>query len=111
MRRAMRKLGHANQLQQFSDAMLTLHSSQGMQTKTHITRNIQVRKERIVLKHHTNLAALGRHMNSKATDLTLHQHDTARLHRLKSGDGTQHRRLAATRWAEQTDDLASIHIN
>ena len=91
--------------------MLSLCGSHRMQTKTNIASDIQMGKERIVLKHHTDLATLGRHMNGRTADLTLHEYDASRLHRLKSGDGTQYRGLAATRWAEQTDDLTFVNLN
>ena len=72
--------------------------------KGHVLADRQVRKERVVLEHHADLAAMGRQPG--------HVHavdpDRAGVGRLEPGDQVQGGRLAAARGAEERQELARL---
>ena len=71
-----------------------------------VVEYIQVRENRIALKHHRHIAAVRRHV---VEPLSIHD-DAPRSGKLETRDEAQCRRLAATRRAEQRDELPLFDI-
>ena len=81
---------------------LVLRDLLELQPERHVVEHGHVRIERVVLEHHRDVALFGRDVVDDAiVDL-----DRALRHRLESGDHPQRRRLAATRRADEHDELA-----
>ena len=78
------------------------------ESESHIVCHIQMRKQRVILKHHANLARLGGNMDLRAADQLLGQPDGARMGALQTGHGPQQGGLAATRGANQHADFAGL---
>ena len=66
----------------------------------------EVREERVVLEHHAEVAALGRHAGHL---LAVHQ-DAAGVGDLEPGQAAQERRLAAAARAEERHDRAALDL-
>ena len=56
MRKPLVAAGHADQVQHLIDALCASSGIQMRQAKRYIASNVQVRKQRVILKHHANLA-------------------------------------------------------
>ena len=70
-----------------------------LQPKRQIAAHRQVRKQRVVLKHHANIAPLRR----QAGHIGAIKQNRPAIHRLKAGNQLQRRRLATAGRAEQGD--------
>jgi hypothetical protein len=77
-----------------------------LQAEGDVVDEVEMRKERVILKHHRRTAIGGTGMG----DLALRKHDVAFGHRLMSGSHAQRRRLAATGWTEQAAIGAGRHL-
>ena len=77
----------------------------------HVLTHREMGKERVVLEHEPDAARFRGDLAhvSPLRHETFSDPDPARLKRLEPGCETQHRGLAATRGAEQADDLARSH--
>src|SRR5690606_41488206 len=67
-------------------------------------RSSDLRKERIALKHHAEVALLRR----KARHIGAADLDCSARRRLEACDAAQQRRLAASRWPKQRDELTGL---
>src|SRR5262245_42554700 len=68
----------------------------------HVIEDRHVRKERIVLKHHADLAPMDR----RIADLPAVDPDIAAVGLDEPGDRAQQRRLATAAWTEQAEEFA-----
>ena len=91
----MAALGQAHQRQRFLHTRAPLSGRQVRQAKTHVARHIQVRKQRVVLKHHADAPRLGGQMLLRAADHVAGQPDAAGIGALQPGHGPQQRGFAA----------------
>jgi hypothetical protein len=72
------------------------------QTERNVLVDVEMRKERVVLKHHTEATAFGRQIR----DVGALKLDRAGVGSLEPRDHAQGRRLAAARWTKQAEELA-----
>ena len=84
----------------------TSRKSRHLETKGHILRHGQIRKQRIGLEHQTNIALAG----TKPRDLLSLNADMPRRRRFKTRHHAQHRRLAAAGRAQQRHKLTLADI-
>ena len=108
VRMQMAGLSQTHQCQHLLDTRKPLGGRQVRQAKAHIARHVQVRKERVVLKHHADAPRLGRQVLLGAADHVAGQPDAACAGALQSGHGAQQGGLAAARRADQHADLAGL---
>ena len=78
------------------------------QAKAHVARHVQMRKQRIVLKNHTDAPRFGRQVLLGAADNVTGQPDAAAVGALEPGDGAQQGGFAAAGGADQHADLAGL---
>ena len=108
----MRKLGsgtaETHDVEQLGGAQFALRAARAVQSKGDVGGDVEVRKQRVVLKHHADAALLGRHAEIPAAHQYAVQPDFAGGNRLETGDATQHRGFAAAARAEQAADLAAL---
>src|SRR5204863_1057006 len=76
------------------------------QSKAHVVADVQMRKQRIVLKYHSE-AAPGR---GDARHVLVRDGDAAAIRALEAGEQSQHRRLPAAGRAQQGEDLAARDV-
>ena len=108
MRKTVLLPRQAHQRQHLGHAGSALHLGQVVNAKTHIAPDAQMRKQRVVLKHHANLAVFGRQIKRAAADHLTTQPDGALAHRLQPRYRAQQRGLAAARWANQHPNVARM---
>src|SRR5260370_42203634 len=77
------------------------------QTERHVFEHVQMREERVVLKHHPKAAVLCR----KIRDLAAVEFDCARIRRFQTRDHSQGRGLATAGGPEQAEELAAFYGN
>ena len=95
-------------LQHFLHPLLTLFGIQRVQPKTHIALHIEMRKQRIVLKYHADLALLSGNLRCGATDFPAHDADAPLGDRCKTGKRPQQGGLAAARGPQQAGYVALL---
>src|SRR5437016_2518993 len=76
------------------------------QTERDVFRNVQVRKEGVVLKDHTKAAAFGRQVRYVVSV----EFDRSVVRLFQTGDHSKRSRLAASGWTKQAEKLATIDI-
>ena len=76
------------------------------QAKQHIFQHIQMREQRIVLKHETDTACLGRHNHAGVGHQLAIEPDFSLTRTLETGGKAKQCRLATTRRPEKGHDLA-----
>ena len=103
---ALRVGGHADHGQGFRDAGANnlFRHAPGPQSEGDILLDPHMRKERIVLHHHADIAVIG----CEVGDVAVADHDAAARGAYKARHGAQRRRLSRTGRADQGDDLARI---
>ena len=77
------------------------------QAISEILSHVQVRKNRVVLKHHVHRSAVCRHRRHR---LTIDEHLSLRG-RLEPGENSQQRRLAASRRPEEREEFPFLHLD
>ncbi len=97
---------HAHLIQHFHGPFFCRHPVPAKQAEGHVVQYGKMREQRIVLKHIANAPLLGRHVNGCVGHDLFIDDDTARLQPLHAGGDAQQCCLAATRWTQQTDQLA-----
>ncbi|MNL29127.1 hypothetical protein D3C87_1508020 [compost metagenome] len=106
VRIAVGGMGQAHQCQHFFDTAGTLGTRQLAQAEGDVQRHRQVREQRVILEHHAHAAVFGRNLFGRRRDHRAVQQDAAGAHRLKAGNGAQHRCLAAAGLTQQAADMA-----
>ena len=74
------------------------------QTEGDVLENVQVGKQRVILKHHAEAAMFRR----KVCDLTTVELNAASVRSFQSRDYSQRGRLSASRWTKQAKELAAL---
>ena len=97
-------IGQADHAEQLSAALAG--KARIGHAETHVLFDVQMREQRVVLKHHADAALLGGHVGVRAAHQRTIDPDAAAGHAFEPGDAAQHRRLAAARRAEQAADRA-----
>src|SRR5690606_10429195 len=90
------------------DALQLLRAWQAMQCKGDVVAYAQVRKQRMVLEYHAELALFGGQVECRARGQFAMQAYFAGSYRLQAGNGAQGGGLAAARRAEQAANVAGI---
>ena len=98
----------ANRRKQVLDPLGTLRRRHIAQPEAHVALNRKMRKQRVVLEHHSNLALLGRHPVTAAAHHGVVDQDFAAGDFLEARDAAQQGCLAATGRAEKTGDAALL---
>src|SRR6266542_1281071 len=102
---------HAAQLDELKGArdaavhVGTRHAAH-LEAERNVARDAEVRKERVVLEHHAKAAPLRRH----SRDVASVELDRSLVGLEQPGDAVERGRLAASRGAEEADELASGHL-
>ena len=96
----------AHQIQHLGLPRGTLGARQAVDAEADVLAHIEMRKQRVILKHHADTPLLGRHRAPDLADHVVAEPDRARAHRLQPGHRAQQRGLAAARRADQHADLA-----
>ena len=78
----------------------------GAQRKRDVVEDGQMRIQRVVLKHHRDVAP----RRLELVDAAIADPDLARVERLESGEQPEQRRLAAAGRPEQHETLARFHV-
>ena len=107
MRVAVLGVGQADEVEHFGHARQSLGFGQMGDTKSDVFSHVQVRKQRVVLKHHADAAGLGGDVGINAADDRFGQPDLTRRGALQPGDGAQQGGFAAARGADQHANVAS----
>jgi hypothetical protein len=87
------------------DALLT-----STQTERYVGIDTQMREQRIVLKDHADLALLGLDKRFWPGDLIAIYRNAPARWSLYARDGAQERRLTGPRRSQQTNNLATMHV-
>lgn len=93
------QLGHAQ-------AHLGLRSPAHSQPVAHVLLDVHVRKHRVALENHPDVAFPWRHVG----DVPAVDHDASGVRRLQPRDHPQHGRLAGAARAEKREELAGVHV-
>ena len=108
LRQSILILVDANELQHLIHALFHLIPGQlsNLQAVFNVLAHGQMRENRVALKHHADIALMGR----KLVDDLIAKGNRARLNAVKTCDHAQQRRLAAAARAEQRKKLAVLDI-
>ena len=87
-----------------------LGARERLQPKSNVLRRAQMRKQRMLLKHHAHAPPLGRHVHRGGRQQLIPQPDVPGLHRLEPGNGSQHRGFATAGRPQQSHRLPSRHV-
>ena len=105
MRHAILVARQPEELQQLSDPAALLRFRRPSQPERDVAADIEMRKERDILKHHADLPTLGLHHGIRRRErLPVHGHGPAQR-QLETGDPAQQSRLAAAARPQQAPDL------
>ncbi len=106
--------GQADEIERAQDAVLdfVLGKPARFERKGDVFRHGHVRPNRIGLKHHADVALIGRQQPSAVTDhdRLIAEKDIAGVGCLQTGDHAQGGGLTAAARAEQSENLAVIHL-
>src|SRR5438876_11200525 len=101
--------GQINECERFRDFLLypsLVPLPPSLQSKADVFPYVEVRKQRIVLKHHAEAPLRGRHRR----DVLARHRDPAAIGRFEAGQETQHGRLTASRRPQQRQNLAARDV-
>jgi hypothetical protein len=109
-RKALRKLGELNGLEELLDAGADLRFGGTLalfahaETKGNVFKDAQMLEERVMLKDESGLALVG----ALGSDIAVAKKDASLVRKLESGDNAQQCGLAGTTWAKQGNELSAL---
>ena len=106
MRVAFSRVLQTNQGQHFVNARSFVDVSPFAQSKANVVGHGHMRKQRVVLKHHTNLTPLWSELPACIGHPMPIERNTPRLQSFKTGNRPQNRGFATTGAAQQTANLS-----
>ena len=109
VRVAVLEARESNEVQRLSDHVHGSRLLQAPQPEGDVLRHGEVREQRVVLKDHAHAALLRHHPMGSVADRPAGDRDRASLGPLESGDGPEHRGLAATAGAQDGQGGAFFH--
>jgi hypothetical protein len=101
-------VGQPDQLEQLLDPLVCLTSTPVLQSKRDVFSDREVGKERVILKHETDIPAIGRHEPVWRRNRVAGDPDLAGGRLLKSGNQPECRRLPTARRPQQREQFSIL---